>query len=237
MANVKKRVYWDACAWIALIQDETVILPDGSIERRGQMCRSIIESAKGGKVEILTSAFALAEVSKGSPNSEINTLEKLADFFENDYFLIVELDRNTGEAARRLMQSGFAGLKPPDATHLASACVAEADCLHTFDAKLINLDGKIDKPSGTKLKVSKPELESVPLPLLDGKPYHAEEQQAIVSENGLSDEELEFLNADLIAPNGDEAGAMTAPSSNIEAETNIEDREKPCVEQQPTDSA
>src|SRR5579871_414162 len=162
MARSIKTVYWDACSWISLIQDETVTLPGGAVEKRGQMCRAVLAAAESKKIEIFTSAFALAEVSKISPNGSINSTDKLKAFFENDYFVVVDLGRFTGEFARDLMQAGYAGLKPADATHLASAATSDVDCMHTFDDKLLKLDNKINKLDGTKLRITKPEISSAP---------------------------------------------------------------------------
>jgi hypothetical protein len=51
MATPNKRVYWDACVWIALIQREKISLPTGGIEDRETMCRMVIEAAKKGNLE------------------------------------------------------------------------------------------------------------------------------------------------------------------------------------------
>ena len=80
-----RRVYWDSCAWIAL--------PDGTMENRGALCRAVIDSAQNGGTEILTSALTLVEVSKIPPTGGFATADKVKDFFENDYIIIVRLDR------------------------------------------------------------------------------------------------------------------------------------------------
>jgi hypothetical protein len=59
-----RRVYWDSCTWVAQIWDETVILPDGTAEKRGALCRAVIDEATRGATEIFTSALALVEVSR-----------------------------------------------------------------------------------------------------------------------------------------------------------------------------
>jgi predicted nucleic acid-binding protein len=121
--------YWDACTWIAMIQDENVILAGGAVEPRGTMCRSVIEAAKKGNIEILTSTFNLVEVCK----SNKVTVDKIAAFFDNDYILLVNLDRAVGERGRELMNAGYS-LKPPDAVHLATAAVSpDVEQFHTFD--------------------------------------------------------------------------------------------------------
>ena len=38
--------------------------------------------------------------------------------------------------------------------------------MHTFDGKLLAMDGLVDKPDGSKLKICKPGQGGPPLPLL-----------------------------------------------------------------------
>jgi predicted nucleic acid-binding protein len=165
MANPTKRVYWDACVWIALIQREKISLPNGGTEDRETMCRMVIEAAKKGTLEILTSTFCLVEVCK-APGSK-KTSDKLTEFFENDYILLTNLDRMVAERGRELMIT-HSGLKPPDAVHIATAAVSPGvEEMHTFDDRLIKLDGLIDKADRTKLKICKPDAGSPPAPLFE----------------------------------------------------------------------
>jgi len=87
-------------------------------------------------------------------------------FSRNDDILVIATDRNVGTLARRLMQSGHPGLKPPDAVHLAIAIAADVKEPHIFDRKLLALDGKLEVPSGGVLKICKP---FGPLPSLLGE--------------------------------------------------------------------
>ena len=60
------------------------------------------------------------------------------------------------------------GLKPPDALHLATAAVSPGvEEMHTFDDRLLKLDGLIDKVDGAKLKICKPDVGGPPAPLLE----------------------------------------------------------------------
>lgn len=166
MASSIDRFYWDACAWIAYIIQEKVDTPSG-VEYRGRECKAVIEAAENGKLEIVTSAFSLVEVCKRSAGISVPT-DNIAAFFENDYLLLVHLDREVGELARELMNAGHSGLKPQDAVHLASALVSRSQRLHTYDKKLLGLSMKIDRLDGGKLDICMPHLPSKPLPLLDG---------------------------------------------------------------------
>lgn len=165
MAASSRRIYWDACVWIALIQREKIPL-SGAIEDREMMCRTVVEAAKKGAIEILTSTLCLAEVCK-DPSIRATRADLIADYFESDYILLVNVDRSVGERARVLMTSGFSGLKPPDAIHLATAAISGVEEMHTFDARLLALDAVIDKNDGTKLKICKPDPGGPPAPLLE----------------------------------------------------------------------
>lgn len=152
------RVCWDACAWIALIQDEKIRGPGGQLtEDRGAMCRAVIDLAKKGKIEIVTSALSLAEVCKNRDIKDADT-SKISAFFEHEFVLLSNLDRTVGERARTLMMAGLPGLKPADACHLATAAVAPNVAeMHTFDTDLLALDSKIEKADKAMLRICKPD--------------------------------------------------------------------------------
>jgi predicted nucleic acid-binding protein len=168
MAGSPKRVCWDACTWIALIQKERIRdASDKVIEDRYALCRSVIDLAEKGSVEIATSGLCLVEVNKESKDT---SRDQIVTFFENDYILLVPLDKVVGTHARDLMFAAYPGLKPPDASHLATALVSNSDELHTFDRRLLGLDGRLTKLDGTVLKICKPAFGGRELPLLDVAP-------------------------------------------------------------------
>lgn len=166
MANVL-RVYWDACAWIAYIaQEKSVDIGESHTENRYAMCAEVLRMAQNNKLEIVTSAFTLAEVCK-SPEVKDDPLDNLAAFFERSYILIVPVDMAIGRRAQNMQTTGLVSLKPPDAVHLASAQRAAVTELHTFDSKILNLDGVIVGADNKPMKICKP-MQGKPLgPLFD----------------------------------------------------------------------
>jgi predicted nucleic acid-binding protein len=168
MAISPSRVAWDSCTWIAHIQRERILGPDGKtlVEDRGAMCRPVLNAAERGIIEIVVSAIALVEVLARNRTSGIDD-QRVRDFFDNDYILLVNVDKQLGDFARRLMLAGHPGPKPPDAIHLATACVANVDEFHTFDDRLLALDGVFDRLDGTRLVIKKPAVPAPPAPLLD----------------------------------------------------------------------
>ena len=162
------RVYWDACTWIAYInQEKAVEKQDGKIENRFSMCLEILNQANSNKLEIVTSAFTLAEVCKG-PEVHDSPLDLLSAFFEKSYILTMPVDKAIGLRAQIMQTSGLVNLKPPDAIHLASAQRAGVVEMHTFDDRILNLNGKIKGADGAPMKICKP-TEGSPLgPLFEG---------------------------------------------------------------------
>lgn len=75
-----------------------------------------------------------------------------------------------GERARQLMLEGHSKLKPADSTHIATAALANVEELHTFDGKMRDLDGVIDRQDGKKLKICRPGDTAAPVPLLEAAP-------------------------------------------------------------------
>src|SRR5438132_4485166 len=139
---------------------------ENGIEDRGAMCRPVLDAAERGVIEIVVSAIALVEVLARNRTSGIDD-QRVRDFLDNDYILLVNVDKHLGDFARRLMLAGHSGLKPPDVIHLATACIANVDEFHTFDDRLLALDGVIDRLEDTRLAIKKPAVPASPAPLLD----------------------------------------------------------------------
>ena len=106
----------------------------------------ILQDAVKGELEIVTSAWTLAEVIKrpGEPPLSAQVEQKIIDFFENEYIIVVNLDRRVAEEARAISRQY--GVKPKDAVHLATAAVAKLETFDTWDGGLIKLDSKVGNP-------------------------------------------------------------------------------------------
>jgi predicted nucleic acid-binding protein len=164
MANIK-RVYWDACCWIAYIKQEVVDV-NGKRENRYEMCRQTLLEADKGAVEIVTSAFTLAEVCKSSEVKD-SPVDHLPSFFDKSYILLVPVDKNVGLRAQSLQLAGLVGLKPPDTVHVASAIIAKCEELHTFDRRILNHNKRITGKDGEPMTICKPTQQVSAGPLLE----------------------------------------------------------------------
>lgn len=149
------RIYWDAAAWIAYIQKE-MPGPDSSFnEPRFEMCKAVLEEAVVGVVEIVTSAYTLAEVCKRAKDPS-SPGTNLPAFFNQSYILLTMVDKEVGLRAQNLQLAGVGKLSPQDAVHLASALIANAGIFHTFDAGLLKLDKVFTINDGTQMRIVMP---------------------------------------------------------------------------------
>lgn len=166
MPKQPPRIYWDANAWIAYIRREMPTPDNGIKDPRYELCREVLLRAQKGDVEIVTSAFTLAEVCK--KRSEYTGPEiNLPAFFDQPYILLVPVDKQIGQKAQHLQLSSVGNLKPQDATHIASALVANVPIFHTFDEPLIGLDKALTKNDGKPMRILKPGAEEAMPPLLE----------------------------------------------------------------------
>ncbi|MGY4227756.1 putative nucleic acid-binding protein [Bradyrhizobium sp. USDA 4503] len=150
----KTKYYWDACAWIALIQQE---------EGRFSRLKHLIEQAQSGGVEIWTSNFTLAEVykrpltkglAKQLPPDKDSEFEA---YILQSFVTRVQVDYDVGTCARTLLRKYPTIVKPQDGIHVATALLNNVDELHTFDHEnLIDLSGKIARLDGKMLKICLP---------------------------------------------------------------------------------
>lgn len=131
----ERKLYWDSDVFIDLLEQTP-----GRIHRLAP----IVTAAEHGSVVIVTSALTMVEVVKlKNLNLLDDQIEQLvAEFFENDYISIRNVDRFVAEKARPIVRK--CGIKPPDAIQVATAILMEVDVMHTFDAKLIGLSGLVE---------------------------------------------------------------------------------------------
>jgi len=142
-----RRRYWDACAFLGWLKEE----PDKVAE-----CRQVIEEARSGTLEIVTSSLTLAEVLwlKGKDPIPVEDRRKVRRFFLSTWILLWEVDRQVAERAQDVVWDHT--VRPKDSIHVATALVAGAEQLDTFDGPLIALDGKIGPPT---LKIGRPRID------------------------------------------------------------------------------
>ncbi|MGH6867886.1 MAG: hypothetical protein ACREDA_03220, partial [Methylocella sp.] len=140
--------------------------------------------------------------------------DKIAAFFKHEFIIVANLNRYVGERGRELMLIGYPGLKPPDASHVETAAISNADEMHTFDKKLLDMNGLVDRADGTKLKICKPDVGD-PLPLLQAA---AQKHLEVPSDDEPSDEStFDTAPDEDIAEAQDETGAIVRATGAVGA--------------------
>jgi len=157
------RRYWDSSAFLAWLLPE----PD-----REDACRSVLRAAEEGEIEIVTSALTLTEVIKlkGKPELKREQEKKIAEFFQNEYIIVRNVDRFVALSAQRLVWDQ--NLAAKDSIHVATALRYKIPVLDTFDDQLIGLSGKLPfdagNPTSPMLQITHPHIQEQ-LSLLDQK--------------------------------------------------------------------
>jgi len=147
------RVYWDACAWLGLLNGEA---------DKSQELEVVWHEATQGKVEIWTSAFCIAEVYKVKCEGDWAALSPENDaainnLFDQDWVKPVQLDTEIAKLAKTLLRTHEKLKKPSDAVHLATAIYWDLDQLHTYDGSdLLGLN--VETLTGKELKICKPDM-------------------------------------------------------------------------------
>jgi len=150
-------VYWDSDVFIHRLEGT----PD-----KIDILRHITDRAEQGELRIATSAFALCEVAKleGLPLPDEQE-RMIVEFFDNPYIVVVQVDRFVALKSRDITRRF--GLKGKDAVHVASALLAPASVMHTYDeSHILKLNGLVGDPP---LRIERPGWKAgqPPLPRLE----------------------------------------------------------------------
>lgn len=143
-----KKIYFDSCVWIRLIQKEPGY----------ENIEYAIERAKTGEIEIWTSSLALAEVYKMKCGSiaEVNDVA-FEDFIQQDFVVEVQLDHSVAVKGRALCRAHAKLKKPNDGVHLATAVLWNCDEFYTIDGTdLLPLNELVQRADGTNLPIIEP---------------------------------------------------------------------------------
>lgn len=164
-----RRVYWDSCTFLGLINEEIGKHTD---------CMDVWREAEAGETIILTSFFTFAEVYKAKCEGKARPLDEDGDkrieaVLQQSFVEGIIVDEGIGIWARRLMRRFEDCKKPSDAIHLATALRINSDEMHTFDGSdLLRIDGLAQKSNGEPLTICTPAKALAPppppAPLLDG---------------------------------------------------------------------
>lgn len=138
--------YWDACAFLAILNEEPEI----------DSCREVIAEGMVGKTKIVTSTLTLAEVlhTKGYYRLPTEKHQEVVDVFKHSFIVVRPVTRYTAEFAREICW--YNPVDPKDAIHLATA-ISEPRLrlFETKDAPLLKF-GKLHIAGHDPLEIDKP---------------------------------------------------------------------------------
>lgn len=132
-----ERRYWDSDCFLGWLQEEP-----GKVDK----CGDVLALCERGRVEIVASTLAIAEVLMLRPKDALpkERRAKVESHFARKYIHTMAVTRRIAESGRDLVWDH--GVAPKDAVHVASALSAKADVLNTFDGSLIAKSGLIGNP-------------------------------------------------------------------------------------------
>lgn len=126
-------VYWDANAFLALINDDR-----SASEMNG--CNNVWVKCEKGLLRIVTSTLTTAEViyKKGTPKLDPNKRILVSNFFRRDFIIQKPLTREIAELARDVVWDS--NIRPKDAVHVATCAYYKIKSIHSFDPDLVKMD-------------------------------------------------------------------------------------------------
>ena len=157
----KQQIFcWDSSVLIEWLQGEQ----GGNVnQKKFREVEQVVSALEGKKVQLIMSAIVYPECF--GPDLSTREPDRLDVFFQNTEIEIAPVNIIIAKKAQKIRarySSGGKSLKTPDAIHLATAISYNVQAFHTYDGKLLKLDGE-DEIDG--LKVSKPFVEGSSLPL------------------------------------------------------------------------
>ena len=136
---VPPRRLWDSCVIIDYLAGRAEV---------ADACSKTIEQAERGELEIVVSVMATVEVAylEGADDQESEL--RIQELFGRNYIIPVAIDVRVASIARGLIRKYKGGpkLKPPDATHLATAVQWKIPVIETTDPDLLRFDGLQGEP-------------------------------------------------------------------------------------------
>jgi predicted nucleic acid-binding protein len=163
----KLKYYWDSCAFIAWLTNEK--RAPGEIEG----LEEIVKQIENRVADLFTSEMTKTEVLEGRMTAEQR--ERFAKLFQRRNVVSVDATGRVWALVKEIREWN-AKISVPDAIHLATAILYDADEFHTTDGAgkrkrggdLIPLNGNV---AGHKLKICKPQGQQYTLFAGKGNPH------------------------------------------------------------------
>ncbi len=152
-------IFFDSCVFLAWLKGE---------ENRVDTIGASFDSASNGKLKIVISTLAIAEVLNirgfQSPIPK-ERREDVRNLFLNDWIVPKGVNRRLAEISQDLVWDH--GIKPKDGIHVATALVYKVPIFYTYDNNLLSKSNLVTDFGRIKI--------SEPLPPDQGELFHAKE--------------------------------------------------------------
>lgn len=124
----KERHYCDSCVFLGFLNNE----PDKFYD-----CRTLLQAAEEGVIELVTLAFTMGEVIKIKGEAELDESKEhvIDQLFKQSWIQIANFEREMGQICRAVTWKY--NLKPYDALHIATAIRLKVDFFDTTDKPLM----------------------------------------------------------------------------------------------------
>ena len=146
MPKQTEKIYWDACCFLAILNNEA----------NEAVCSRIVSEAKEGLIRLFVSPLTMAETVRQKGSSAPipkDVRDKVKSFFENEYITLVTFNREVAYAS--LDYCWDFGLHARDALHMSFAIHAGCDAFETTDLAFMKaipanvLPIEVRQPRGT----------------------------------------------------------------------------------------
>jgi predicted nucleic acid-binding protein len=144
----KPKFCWDACIFIAILTGEQ----RSEDERQGLF--EVIDYVERDAAIVVTSALLRTEVLDRAGSTGVRSA--LDAMFRRPAFVITDVNAAIADRAAALRQQVLdsgGSIKTPDAIYVATALAHRVDALHTFDERILRLNGA---PAVEGLPIVKP---------------------------------------------------------------------------------
>jgi predicted nucleic acid-binding protein len=148
MKATSPKYYWDTSIFLAWLMNEK--RAPGEMEGLAEVAALFDRR----EAVLVTSVLAKTEVLESSLDATGRAL--FDDIFKRSNIVLCDVTEPISDLAREIRDHGkLSGrnIKTPDATHLATAIIYRVDAMHTFDGRLLSLNGA---GTGRQLVVCKP---------------------------------------------------------------------------------
>lgn len=135
-----KLICWDTSVLIEWIKGEGKV-NDKSQKDKVSKIRTVVDYLESNSCKIVFSTLVYTEVLEGTMSEQavVNFKNLMAN---REIVEILAVDIRVAEKAGTIRNKSQKKISAPDAIHIATAIISGAEAFHTFDKKLLRLNGK-----------------------------------------------------------------------------------------------